>query len=167
MRIPEDATPRELHAIIAGLEARRRSSNLSKPPSSDIVKPPRPRPPSGDGRRKIGGQPGTLATNASFPPEEVLAKRTREHGEAYFTFITTPGGEPTNNVAEQAIRFVVTDRRITQGTRGETGRRWCERIWTAMATCAQQGRSLYRFLVDAVRAHFARARPPSLLPSGS
>src|SRR5215204_3908390 len=34
-----------------------------------------------------------------------LAKRFRDHGEAYFTFITTPGVEPTNNVAEQAIRF--------------------------------------------------------------
>lgn len=36
-----------------------------------------------------------------------LAKRFREHGEAYFRFITTPGIEPTNNLAEQAIRFVV------------------------------------------------------------
>jgi len=41
-----------------------------------------------------------------------LAKRFREHGEAYFRFITTPGIEPTNNLAEQAIRFVVIDRRI-------------------------------------------------------
>jgi len=53
-----------------------------------------------------------------------LAKRFREHGEAYFRFITTPGIEPTNNLAEQAIRFVVIDRRITLGTRSETGRRW-------------------------------------------
>jgi transposase len=79
----------------------------------------------------------------------VLAKRMREHGEAYFTFVTTPGVEPTNNLAEQAIRFVVIDRRITQGTRGEPGRRWCERIWTAVATSAQQGRSVYRFLAEA------------------
>ena len=70
-----------------------------------------------------------------------LAKRFRKHGEAYFRFITTPGIEPTNNLAEQAIRFVVIDRRITQGTRSEKGRRWCERIWTVIATCAQQGRA--------------------------
>lgn len=93
-----------------------------------------------------------------------LAKRMRKHGEAYFTFVTTPGIEPTNNLAEQAIRFVVIDRRITQGTRGETGRKWCERIWTAVATCTQQGRPLYRFLVEAVRAHFAGHPAPSLLP---
>jgi len=46
-----------------------------------------------------------------------LAKRFRLHGEAYFRFITTPGVEPTNNLAEQAMRFVVIDRHITQGTR--------------------------------------------------
>jgi len=73
----------------------------------------------------------------SYVPERSearnLAKRFREHGEAYFRFITTPGVSPTNNLAEQAIRFVVIDRLITQGTRSEKGRRWCERIWTVLA----------------------------------
>ena len=95
-----------------------------------------------------------------------LAKRFREHGEAYFRFITTPGIEPTNNLAEQAIRFIVIDRRITQGTRSETGRRWCERIWTVIATCAQQGRSAFQFLLDSVQAHLCGTPPPSLMPSG-
>jgi transposase len=95
-----------------------------------------------------------------------LAKRFRQHGEAYFRFITTPGVEPTNNLAEQAIRFVVIDRRITQGTRSEKGRRWCERIWTVIATCAQQGRAVFQFLLDSVQAHLSGATPPSLLPSG-
>jgi transposase len=92
-----------------------------------------------------------------------LAKRFDLHGEAYFRFITTPGIEPTNNLAEQAIRFVVIDRRITQGTRSETGRQWCERIWTVMATCAQQGRSVFDFLQRAVHAHFTGQPIPSLL----
>ncbi len=95
---------------------------------------------------------------------ERLAKRMRDYGEAYFRFITTPGMDPTNNVAEQAIRFVVIDRRITQGTRGETGRKWSERIWTVRATCAQQARSTYTFLVEAVRAHFSGTPAPSLMP---
>ena len=95
-----------------------------------------------------------------------LAKRFHKHGKAYFQFITTPGIEPTNNLAEQAIRFVVIDRRITQGTRSETGRRWCERIWTTIATCAQQGRSVFEFLLKSVESHLRGAPPPSLLPSG-
>jgi transposase len=93
-----------------------------------------------------------------------LAKRFRLHGEAYFRFITTPGVDPTNNLAEQAIRLVVIDRVVTQGTRSERGRTWCERIWTVMATCAQQGRSAFDYLCAAVRANFTNQPCPSLLP---
>ena len=66
-----------------------------------------------------------------------LARRFKKHGASYIRFITTPGIEPTNNLAEQAIRFVVIDRHITQGSRSETGQRWLERIWTIIATCTQ------------------------------
>jgi transposase len=81
----------------------------------------------------------------------------------YFRFITTPGVEPTNNLAEQAIRFVVIDRLITQGTRSEAGNRWCERIWTAIATCTQQGRSLFAYLEAAIGAWFDGDEAPTLL----
>lgn len=92
-----------------------------------------------------------------------IAKRFREHGEAYFTFMTTPGVEPTNNLAEQAIRFVVIDRLITQGTRSKTGQRWCERIWTVIATCAQQGKSVYAFLGACITASLHGTATPSLV----
>jgi transposase len=94
-----------------------------------------------------------------------LAKRFEKHGESYFRFLTTPGVEPTNNLAEQAIRFVVIDRLVTQGTRSEAGNRWCERIWTVIATCVQQGRSVFEYLYAAVEAHFHKAEVPSLLPN--
>ena len=93
-----------------------------------------------------------------------MAQRMRRYGEAYFTFVTTPGVEPTNNVAEQAIRFVVIDRLVTQGTRSEGGQRWSERIWTVLATCIRQGRGVFEYLSQAVGAHFAGAAAPSLLP---
>jgi transposase len=95
-----------------------------------------------------------------------LAGRFRKHGAAYFRFITTPGMEPTNNLAEQAIRFVVIDRRITQGTRSETGRQWNERIWTTVATLTQQGRSILAYLGDAFRAYLHNQPAPALLPAG-
>jgi transposase len=97
-------------------------------------------------------------------PSRNLAERFRRHGRSYFQFITTPGVEPTNNLAEQAIRFVVIDRRITQGTRSDWGNRWCERIWTVIATCTQQGRSVFEYLEAAVSAWFAGTEPPLLLP---
>ena len=92
-----------------------------------------------------------------------LANRFRKHGEAYFQFITTPGVEPTNNLAEQAIRFVVIDRYITQGTRSEKGRVWCQRIWTVLATCASQGRNAFDFICQSIQAHFSDQPFPSLL----
>ena len=96
-----------------------------------------------------------------------MARRFRNHGESYFTFVTTPGVEPTNNLAEQAIRFVVIDRLITQGTRSEAGRQWSERIWTVIATCTQQSRSLYEFLAEAVDTWFNGEASPSLRPQGA
>jgi transposase len=122
-------------------------------------------------RRRLGaardevlrrGTQDVPATRASLN----LAKRLEAHGDSYFRFLTEPRIEPTNNLAEQAIRFVVIDRRITQGTRGERGDRWCERIWTVMATCSQQGRSVFEYLEAAVTAWFAGQEAPSLLPHG-
>lgn len=108
------------------------------------------------------------ATHPPFIAEaNNIAERFRKHGEGYFRFITTPGIEPTNNIAEQAIRFVVIDRRVTQGTRGETGNRWCERIWTVIATCAQRGISVFDFLQKAVHAYFTYQPAPALLPNTS
>jgi transposase len=96
---------------------------------------------------------------------QTMAVRFKTHGESYFTFITSPGVQPTNNSAEQAIRHVVIDRRITQGTRGANGQRWSERIWTALATCAQQGRSAFDFISQSVDANLTGLPPPSLLPA--
>jgi transposase len=92
-----------------------------------------------------------------------MEKRFGDHGAAYFTFVTTPGVEPTNNLAEQAIRFVVIDRHITQGTRSEGGRRFSERMWTVVATCVQQGKSVYSYLREAVGNWLVGEAAPSLL----
>jgi transposase len=96
-----------------------------------------------------------------------MAERFRKHGKAYFEFITTPGMNPTNNVAEQAVRFIVIDRHVTQGTRSAKGRCANERLWTVIATCALQGRSAFEFILQAVLASFQDAPPPSLLPDSS
>jgi transposase len=94
-----------------------------------------------------------------------LANRFYQHGESYLKFITTPGLDPTNNVAEQAIRFVVIDRKITQGSRSEWGRHWLERIWTVIATCRQQGRSIFDFLSKVISTWLSGTTPPTLIPA--
>ncbi len=109
--------------------------------------------------------PSDLNTRGKEEKREArnMANRFRKHGKAYFEFITTPGIGPTNNVAEQAIRFVVIDRHITQGTRSVKGRETNERLWTVIATCALQGRSAFNFILKAVTAYFHDKPAPSLL----
>src|SRR5437870_544316 len=52
--------------------ARKDSTTSSKPPSSDIVKPPKPPSQVGDSGRKIGGQPGHPPHfRTPFPPEQI------------------------------------------------------------------------------------------------
>ena len=92
-----------------------------------------------------------------------IAKRFINHGKAYFEFITTPDIEPTNNIAEQAIRFVVIDRHVTQGTRSIKGRKANERLWTVIATCSLQGKSAFEFILKAVQAYFKNHSVPSLI----
>ena len=75
------------------------------------------------------------------------------------------GVSPTNNATEQAIRFVIIDRRVTQGTRSWAGMRWCERAWTVVATCARHNRSVYQFFVDALDATYAGTPYPKLIPA--
>lgn len=107
----------------------------------------------------LGGPPTQHGQN--------MQKRFSKHGEAYFRFVTTPLVEPTNNLAEQAIRFVVIDRHMTQGTRSEGGRQFCERIWTVIATCVQQSKSVYSFLREALGSWWEGKPTPSLLASAS
>jgi hypothetical protein len=107
---------------------------------------------------------------ARRPPErgetQTMGERFRKHGREYFTFLEHAGVEPTNNRTEQAIRFVVQDRKATQGTRGARGQRWCERIWSVLGTCRLQGRSAFHFLVTTLQNHFQRIPTPRLLPAG-
>jgi transposase len=101
------------------------------------------------------------------PPDHALAKKLarRFRGKAaedYFRFLTEPKLEPTNNGTERQIRPVVIDRRITQGTRGEAGMRWCERIWTVLATCKKQNRNVFKFIHQSLLAHWTNACFPEL-----
>lgn len=119
-------------------------------------------------RQKLEDQANELWRQATYRTPDTkeaqnLANRFHQHGKQYIQFVTTPGIEPTNNLAEQAIRFVVIDRRITQGSRSLAGRKWLERIWTTIATCTQHGRSVFAFLNQSVQACFAKQPTPSLL----
>ena len=93
-----------------------------------------------------------------------LARRLVNHGESIFRFLFDPTVPPTNNTGEQALRWPVIDRRITQGSRSPMGRQWNARIWTVLGTCHKQTRSAWQFLQDALSAHHFQTPVPSLIP---
>jgi len=102
------------------------------------------------------------------PPEHKFAKKLArrfegERAEDYFRFLSDPGIDPTNNSTEREIRHTVIDRRITQGTRGQAGIRWCERIWTTIATCKKQNRNVFDFIHQSILAHWTNNSYPELL----
>ena len=102
------------------------------------------------------------------PPDHRLARKLERRfrgarAEHYFRFIDEPGIEPTNNATERALRRVVIDRKVTQGTCGHAGMRWCERSWTVIATCIKQNRNVLNYLHQALRAHWLCQPAPKLV----
>jgi transposase len=102
------------------------------------------------------------------PVDHQLARKLARRFKAkaanhYFRFLTDPNVEPTNNGTEREIRHLVIDRRITQGTRGEAGMRWCERIWTTLATCRKKNRSAFDFIHNAIINYWKRLPSPQLV----
>jgi transposase len=121
----------------------------------------------GFARRMAQIQSGFLS-RMRRPPDHKLAKKLArrfqgQSAETYFRFLTNPHVEPTNNGTEREIRHTVIDRRITQGTRGQAGMRWCERIWTTIATCKKQNRNVFEFIHNSLIAHWTNNRYPELL----
>jgi transposase len=115
-----------------------------------------------------------LALKQSFlacvrrPPDHALARTLARRfkgraAEEYFRFLGDRCVEPTNNSTEREIRHTVIDRRVTQGTRGQAGMRWCERIWTTLATCKKQQRNVFEFIHQSLVAHWTGSPYPTFL----
>ena len=79
------------------------------------------------------------------------------------TFIEADNIEPTNNIAERAIRPVVLLRKTSLGTQSDRGSRFVERMQTASATLKKTGRSLHDFIGEVAHAVLHGQPSPKLL----
>ncbi len=84
---------------------------------------------------------------------------------ALWPFARVEGVEPTNKVAERALRPAVLWRKGSFGSNSEPGSRFVERLLTVVASCRQQGRHLLHFLVAASEATLQGIAAPSLVPT--
>jgi len=94
-----------------------------------------------------------------------LCRELRKWWPALWLFARVEGAEPTNNMAERALRPAVLWRKGSFGSDSESGSRFAERLLTVVATCRQQNRRLLDFLVAAGEAALRASPPLSLLPT--
>ncbi len=95
-----------------------------------------------------------------------LANAFGEHYHRLFVFLEQVGVEPTNNVAERALRIAVQWRKICFGNRSAVGELVTARLLTVRATCQVQDRPFLAYLTEAIRCHRRGIAVPSLLPPG-
>ncbi len=86
--------------------------------------------------------------------------------QSMWTFVVTPGVEPTNNHAERTLRRAVLWRKRSFGCSSDEGCRFVERILTAVQTLRLQKRSVLEYLQAAIASHRSGAPAPSLIQTG-
>jgi transposase len=96
-----------------------------------------------------------------------LALALLEHFERFFAFLRHEGVEPTNNVAERALRCAVQWRKSSFGSRSTHGEVAVARLLTVTRTGRMQDRAPLDYLVTALRAHRYALPIPSLLKTTS
>jgi transposase len=81
-----------------------------------------------------------------------------------WTFVRVEGVEPTNNMAERALRRAVLWRRKSFGTQSESGSRFVGRVLTAVQTLRQQGREVLEYLCGVCRSALSGEVCEGLIP---
>ena len=81
--------------------------------------------------------------------------------------LDVPEVEPTNNLAERAIRPAVLRRKGSFGTQSGSGARFAGAMLTVGATCRMHGLDLFASLAEVCIAIMASLAVPQLLPASA
>jgi len=88
-----------------------------------------------------------------------FARRLLREFDSLWVFLEVAGVEPTNNNTERSLRYGVMWRKRSQGTRGDKGNRWVERILTLRQTAKLRNLSGFDILVNAMNDYFKEQNP--------
>lgn len=91
-----------------------------------------------------------------------LCRALLKREPALWKFATTPGLEPTNNLAERMLRPAVIWRKKSFGSSSEGGCRYVERVLSVTATLRQRGHPTLAYLADAIAAHRKGQQAPPI-----
>ena len=88
----------------------------------------------------------------AVPAYATLAKHLRNHFEQWFPFLCDPRIEPTNWLAEQAIRPAVVNRKVWGGNRTDVGAKAQGVVMSVVETCQRQARSALNYISQTLRS---------------
>ncbi len=113
-----------------------------------------PPPERREERRKKAEEELEILLEKDYENEKVedLVKKIKNGKKHWFTFVTEPGLEPTNNRAERALREHVVHRKIIGGLRSQKGVKIHETIMTLLTTWKQQNLDPYQQMVKTVKS---------------
>jgi hypothetical protein len=86
-----------------------------------------------------------------------FVEKVRNGFNHWFTFVTTPGVEPTNNRAERVLREHVVQRKIIGTLRNEKGTSIYETMMTMLATWKQRGLNPSEMLADNITKAWSKS----------
>jgi transposase len=98
------------------------------------------------------------------PRVQTRTKRLRDNWQHLFTFLEHDGVQPTNNIAERAIRPAVQWRKICFGSQSQIGEQFAGRLLTVVRTCQLHDINAFEFLNRLVKTAFSTKQPPPYLP---
>jgi len=78
-----------------------------------------------------------------------LSRALLKREASLWTFVRRHDVEPTNNIAERALRHAVLWRKSSLGTDSDKGSRFAERILTVVSSLRLQGRRVLAYVADA------------------
>jgi transposase len=89
-----------------------------------------------------------LKRPVGFEPAQKLQARFLKHQEHILLFLDFEGVEPTNNVAERALRPSVIHRKVTNCFRSEWGARVYGSLASVIDTAELQGKTAFQAIFD-------------------
>ncbi len=88
-----------------------------------------------------------------------LARSLIRQIESLWLFLDIEGIEPTNNIAERALRYGVLWKKRSKGTQSSKGNRWVERILSFKQTCSIRSLDSFPILVKLMDSYFKEQEP--------
>jgi hypothetical protein len=99
------------------------------------------------------------STPLDYPAAETLRQRVMHKDyDKLFTFLRVKGVEPTNNLSERSLRFLVIMRKICFGTRSEAGSKSHSVLPSLLQTARRQGKDTLQFLKTLLTGTIAEAK---------